>query len=133
MKPITVAVLTGSLVLGAARSRADTRAGILGGLDVANLHQTASSFLIFDYRSTTRLALGGVVDFGWGGRLGLRLEPMYVAKGSHYLDPGCPCLRPQGYVPLQNDLRLSYLEMPVLLLVSLGRGRLQPYLLAGKR
>jgi hypothetical protein len=37
-----------------------------------------------------------------------------------------------GYVPKQNELRLSYLELPVLVALSLGRGRVRPYVLAGE-
>lgn len=131
MKALTTAGLTLLVVLGAMRARAQTGAGLLGGMSVANLHQTSSSFLFYDYHSTTRLAGGALVELG-RGRWAVRFEPMYSAKGSRFLDPGCPCLRPVGYVPKQNDLRQSYLELPVLVTLSLGRGRLRPYVLAGQ-
>jgi hypothetical protein len=113
-------------------TRAETDAGILGGIGVANLHQTPSRFLLYDYHSTTRLAAGGLVELSGRGRWAVRLEPMYAGKGSRFLDPRCPCLRPVGYVPKQNDLRLSYLELPLLVAFSLGRGRARPYVLAGE-
>ena len=43
------------------------------------------------------------------------------------MDPACPCSRPVGYVPKDNDLRTHYLELPVLAAVSSGRAGLRPY------
>jgi hypothetical protein len=106
--------------------------GVLGGVNVATLQQTgARSFFQYDYNTTTRAAAGAMLEFRWGGRLALRLEPMYLGKGSSYLDPGCPCLRPVGYVPAHNDLRLSYLEMPVLLVVAFRSSAPGAYVVAG--
>jgi hypothetical protein len=140
VKLVWVAVLTGSLISGAGRAHAETRVGILVGVGITTLHQ--GEVLLtpgihcggHDYNPTTHFAAGGVVEFGWGGRLALRLEPMYGAKGSHFEDPVCVGPRPPGYVPpprKRNDLRLSYLELPVLLVVSTDGGRLRPYLLTG--
>jgi hypothetical protein len=43
------------------------------------------------------------------------------------MDPGCPCSRPVGYVPKDNDLKTHYLELPVLAAVSSDRLGLRPY------
>ena len=140
MKSIWVAVLGAFVILGAGRAAAETRAGLLGGVGITTLHQ--GQVLItpgihcegFDYKPATHLVAGGVVEFGWGGKLALRLEPTYATKGSNYQDPVCYYPPPLGYVPTpgkENDLRLSYLELPILLTASADRGRLRPYLLGG--
>src|SRR5260370_10587513 len=120
------------IVAGAVQALAETRIGILAGIDEATVHQTdPRAFLRFDWQSVSRFGVGAVVALDWGRRMALRLEPMYAARGSHYLDPSCPCLRLVGYVPQQDDRRLSCLELPALLTVSFGRGWARPYLVGG--
>jgi len=142
MKSVWVGVLAVSVIAGAAHARAETRVGILGGADMTTLHQgevlpTPGIHCDgFQYRRATQFAAGGVVELGWRGNLALRLEPMYAAKGSKYPDPVCYFPEPPGHVPTptptkENDLRLSYLELPVLLAVYAGRGRLGPYFVGG--
>jgi hypothetical protein len=142
MKSSWVCGLAASVIAGAALARAETRVGILGGADMTTLHQ--GDVLLtpgihcdgFHYRRATQLAAGGVVELAWKDKLALRLEPMYAAKGSKYPDPVCYFPEPPGHVPTptptkENDLRLSYLELPLLLAVYPGRGRLGPYFLGG--
>lgn len=110
---------------------AETRLGALGGVAITTLHQSGSEhFATFDDRLVTRAAVGGVIELRWG-QTSLRLEPLYAGKGSRYQDPACPCLRPPGYVPKDNDLNLSYLEMPIVAAIALGEGRWRPSLMAG--
>jgi hypothetical protein len=142
MKSMWVGVLAVSGIAGVAVARAETRVGILGGADMTTLHQgdvlpTPGIHCDgFHYRRATQFAAGGVVELGWKGKLALRLEPMYAAKGSKYLDPVCYFPEPPGHTSTpnpvkENDLRLSYLELPMLLAVYAGGGRLGPYVLGG--
>jgi hypothetical protein len=113
-------------------ARADTRLGVLGGVGFTTLHQSGSEhFATFDDRLVIRAAVGGVIEVRGAGRTSLRLEPLYAGKGSRYQDPDCPCLRPTGYVPKDNDLHLSYLEMPILAAVTYEDGRWHRFLTAG--
>jgi outer membrane protein with beta-barrel domain len=118
--------------LGPGAARAEVRLGALGGVGFTTLYQSGSeNFATYDDRFVTRPAVGGVIDVLWAGRTSLRLEPLYAVKGSRYQDPACPCLRPAGYVPKDNDLHLSYVEMPILAVHTFDGGRWHPYLTAG--
>lgn len=121
-----------ALLTGMGTARAETRVGVLAGFGLTRMEQTRSGlFYTFDDRFLPGVTAGAVVEWRGAARLGLRTEPLYSLKGSRYQDPACPCLRPVGYVPKDNDLRLSYLELPVLLTLSLGQGAWRPYVLAG--
>jgi hypothetical protein len=109
----------------AAPVTAETRIGIVGGVNFATLHETPAEEGLFSARSL--FEAGAVVDLGLGGRFSLRLEPMFLVKGSDvsFALSGPPPSTPNG------AFRLSYVELPVLLSVSLGSGSFRPYLLAG--
>ena len=115
---VSVAVLAAP-----AAARGETRAGVVAGANFARLFQTDDHpFEQAEYGWVARFAGGGLLEFRGRGRLALRLEPAYVGRGSEFPDPACPCSRPVGYVPGHNDLRLDYVDLPVLLLTSLGSG-----------
>jgi hypothetical protein len=117
---------------GAGPARAETRLGALGGIGFTTLHQSGSEhFGTFDDRLVMRAAVGGVIELRWAGRTSLRLEPLYAGRGSRYQDPECPCLRPPGYVPKDNDLHLAYLEMPILAAVTFADGPWHRFLTGG--
>ena len=131
-KPLTAVSLTVWAAFAPGAARAETRLGALGGIGFTTLHQSGSEhFATFDDRLVIRAAVGGVIELRWAGRTSLRLEPLYAGKGSRYQDPDCPCLRPTGYVPKDNDLHLSYLEMPILAAVTFEEGRWHRFLTAG--
>ena len=51
MKGLTIG-LTLLLAVGSVRARAETGAGILGGINIANLHQASSGFFFADYHGS---------------------------------------------------------------------------------
>ncbi len=72
-------------------------------------------------RARTTFAGGVFADFDLGANVALQPELLYVSKGARY-EVGQTAL----------DLRLSYLELPVLLRVSVPTGHVtSPYLLLG--
>jgi hypothetical protein len=109
----------------AAPVAAESRIGILGGVNFATLHEAPAEEGLFSTRSL--FEAGAVVDLGIGGRFSLRFEPMFLVKGSDvsFALSGPPPSAPNG------ALRLSYVELPVLLRVSFGTGSFRPYLLTG--
>jgi hypothetical protein len=110
VKAFPTAVMSSLVVGGAMRARAETDAGIPGGIDLANLHETAAR-VRYDYPSSTRLAAGARVELSRRGRWAVRLEPMYAASnGSRFLDLAAPASGPRA--TKQNDRRLSTLEPP---------------------
>ena len=104
---------------------AETRIGVLGGINLATLHETPAEEGLFSNR--TLFEAGAVADVGLGGSFSLRFEPAYLVKGS---DVTFALFGPQPSAP-NGGLRLSYVELPVLLRLSLGAGSVRPYLLAG--
>jgi hypothetical protein len=129
--PLPVAVLTIAAFSSTGTARADSALGLQGGVAAATFLQYGSdNFATYDSRLAPRLALGAVFEHGYG-RWRLRLEPVYSQKGARFMDPACPCQRPVGYVPMDNDLRTQYLELPVLAAVSSGRAGLRPYAVFG--
>jgi len=125
------AVLTAAACLSTATARADWALGLEGGVAAATFLQHGSGhFATYDSRLAPRFALGAVFEHGHG-RWRLRFEPLYSQKGARFMDPACPCLRPPGYVPKDNDLRTQYVELPVLAAVSSGRAGMRPYAVFG--
>lgn len=107
----------------AAPANAEARMGILGGASFSTF-QTSPQEEGLDFGTRTGLVAGAVVDVGLGRRLTLRLEPAYAQRGSELV------LLLFGEES-RGTLKLEYLELPVLLKVGLGSGRIQPYLIGG--
>ncbi len=107
----------------AAPANAETRVGIQAGASFSTF-QTSPQEEGVDFGTRTGLVAGTVVDLGLGRRLTLRLEPAYAQRGSELV------IRLFGEES-RGKLKLEYVELPVLLRVGLGGGRIQPYLIGG--
>lgn len=97
--------------------RAQQRIGIIGGLNLANVDGVDEDG---NLASTSRnmLGLGGVLELGLGKNIALRLEPMYIEKGTK--DEG------------ENvNWKAVYFEVPVFLKVAFEAPTARPYLMAG--
>ena len=105
---------------------ADTRIGLQGGVNVASLRLSPAESG-FSFSTLTRPAAGAVVDVGLSDRLSVYLAPMFLGKGSQFRIEADDFFFEDS---LTGQFRLSYLELPVLLRVS-GRGKVQPYVMAG--
>lgn len=115
-----------------AGAHADTHLGVFGGAGFTSLHQTNRTlFYSADYENAARAAAGLSAEIAVGSRFALRFEPSYAGRGAEFVDPACTCLRPVGYVPARNDLRLDYVDLPVLFVAPLGHGRRRPFVDAG--
>jgi hypothetical protein len=123
---VTLSLVAVPVLTLATAASAETRIGLLGGVNVAGLRLTpAESGLSFS--ALTRPTAGVVVDVSLNDRLSLLLEPMFLGKGSRFR------IEPDGFLfkeSVAGSYRLSYLELPVLFRVS-GRGKVQPYVTAG--
>lgn len=98
------------------------RVGLSGGLvfsdaDQSRLTNTRPS-------STTKYFWGGLLDCSVTPGLSIVFEPSYVEKGT-FVRP----IEVQGYVP-KVSFEQTYLELPVLLKYSFGRG-IRPYIIIG--
>jgi hypothetical protein len=105
---------------------AETRVGLQGGVNLASIRVTPAESG-FTFSTLTRPGVGGLVDVGLDDRLSVRLEPMFLGKGSRFrIEPDALF----GNQEVTGRFRLSYLELPVFLRLSAG-GRLHPYVMAG--
>ena len=101
-------------------------AGIVGGLNIANLdanRETDESN--DDLSNVNRPGFGAVVGLGLRETTFLHLEPMYLEKGAmlKYDDAQL------GQV--EADLKSRFIEVPVLLRQDLSAGATRPFLMAG--
>lgn len=89
--------------------------GFIGGINIANLEEEDS-----DFSSLTGFGFGGVLDFALGDKFSLCLQPMYLQKGAS---------EEEGEVTL--EIKMTYIEIPILFKFYLGSGDTKPYLMAG--
>jgi hypothetical protein len=99
----------------AAVSAQSNQIGFIAGVNIANLDEKDT-----DFKSLTGFSAGGVLDFALGGDFSLYLEPMYLQKGASEEDEG-----------VTLDIKLAYIEIPVLFKIQFGTGSTKPYLMAG--
>jgi hypothetical protein len=99
--------------------------GIFGGQNRATLDWGQPDSRDQELSTRTSAVFGGVLGFGLGGNLDLKLEPSYVRKGAdrefEALDLGL----------FKSSYDLSYVDLPVLVQFSFNKGGINPYLLAG--
>jgi len=100
------------------------RVGALAGANVATLDVNMEDPDV-TFRAKTFFAAGAVVEVGLSRHLSLQLEPMYLQKGGKIV------IRDFFGEDASASVRLSYVELPVLLKVSKPTGRVRPYLVVG--
>jgi opacity protein-like surface antigen len=104
---------------------AEVRVGVLGGANVAKLWSDQEDPEL-TLSSKTFPAGGIVVDVGFNDTLSLQLEPMYLQKGGN--------LEIRDFLfggDVAASIRMSYVELPVLLKLSKRTGTVRPYLILG--
>ncbi len=108
-----------------ASAGAQTKLGVIGGLNIANLSGEDVDGSKIDFSNRTGLGIGGVLDIGLSENVALRFEPMYLQKGAELKDTD-PDLGAATFT-----YKGSYLEVPLFLKIALGTSATRPYLLAG--
>lgn len=123
MRTIGLPLAALALVLVTVPAHAEVGVGILGGVNIATLESNDEEF--GDAMESKRFAVGGIVlDFPLSEAVSLRLEPMYMPKGT------TATLEVEGF-NFESTLRLPYVELPILLKVSRTTGAVRPYLVIG--
>jgi hypothetical protein len=104
------------LILSVSQAYADGAVGFFGGLNMGNL--SGDSLPNTSYKGRTGLVVGVMGEFRIAKDVMLGLHPMYVQKGS------TPTISPvtEDGDPIENDLRLDYLSVPVLAKIESGNG-----------
>ncbi|MEP7218678.1 MAG: porin family protein [Bacteroidota bacterium] len=114
MKRLSLLVLsTLALFAFQLHASAQQRLGIRAGINFANiaLEQSDQSPLASpDLRTTALpgLIIGGALEVGLGRHLALQVEPQYIQKGARIVTP-------VDSSEIVSTLRLSYIELPILL------------------
>ncbi len=111
-----IVLLSLFLTLSVSQAYADGAVGFFGGLNKGNL--SGDTLPNTSYKSRTGLVVGVMGEFRIAKDVMLGLHPMYVQKGS------TPTLEPitEDGDPIENDLSLDYLSLPVLVKIESGNG-----------
>ncbi len=119
MNMILVVLLAVITVLPAS---AQVNLGVLGGLNIANLKLDQGDMGGAEFASRTVFGFGGILDYGIGENIALRLEPMYLQKGAN--------IEWEGIVG-ECFIKLSYFEVPLMFKYSFSSDKINPYIMAG--
>jgi hypothetical protein len=106
MRSLAIVLLIAALAVPSAEAAAQLRIGARGGLNRADVE--AETGQRSDH-SKNGLLFAAYLEGGLTGRLGYQVGPQYSQKGirSVLVDPSIP-------EPLELELRVSYLELPIL-------------------
>jgi hypothetical protein len=104
------------LILSVSQVYADGAVGFFGGLNNGSLSGDTPPNT--SYKGRTGLAVGVMGEFRIAKDVMLGLHPMYVQKGS---TPTISSITEDGD-PIENDLRLDYISVPVLAKIESGNG-----------
>jgi outer membrane protein with beta-barrel domain len=117
---VTLVCLT--LISGSAAHAAETWFGPIAGLNIANMDIEGRSGL----NVRTTFAIGGAVDVGFGNRFGMRIEPMYVSKGTKANEYN-------AYWATVNQavIAVDYANLGLLARLNLSNAETRGYLLGG--
>jgi opacity protein-like surface antigen len=118
----TIGVFAAAVLLISHMSPAQIRVGLMGGLLVSGAEQ--DRFYNAKAASSTKYALGGMVEYAFTKNLSLLAEPTYVEKGT-----SAQPLSLEGMVATIH-FDLSYLELPLLIKYSAGHD-LRPHIVIG--
>ena len=97
-------------------STAQVNLGVIGGLNIAGVSENVEQWIPYN---KTYFGAGAVMDVMLHNHVSLVVEPMFIKKGGAVIDG-----------PTHYEFNRSYLELPVLLKVSMG-SRLRPYIIGG--
>ena len=97
---------------------AQVHLGVLGGTNLASLNVDPERGI--DLSNRIAFGFGAVLGFELNEYLALQLEPMYLQKGTDFVSDG-----------VDFNVKLVYLELPVMFKYSIGTNSSKPYLMAG--
>ena len=95
--------------------------GVLGGVNLANLSYDPEPEG-FDFPNRMGFRIGGVLDYNMNKSIAFHLEPMYLLKGGK--------AESDAY-DVKTEIKLAYLEVPVMLKYSFAANDIKPYIIAG--
>ena len=107
---------------------AQPRLGIIGGVNLSDLRQEGTNNSGVEYNLRTSFKAGLVAEMAIGNSgFAIQGEPLYVQKGAVVKTP---FFKSEIDVP-ETDLKMNYIELPILAKYSFDLGALRPYVVAG--
>lgn len=119
IKNITALLVVG-ILLSAAPVQAQIDVGVIGGVHLTSNRVDPDDF--FDVKSRPEFGFGGVIGIPLMDALSLKIEVLYLRKGSD--------IRVTGF---DEDVEVvaEYIEFPIMAKYSFDAGGIHPYLIAG--
>jgi len=106
---------------------AQVKLGVQGGINLAGVSMDPEQDG-FETGTLTRLMAGAIINYNFSPLLGIQAEPAYIQKGSSVDITG----RENGFdIKGEGNIRMDYIEIPVLLKLTFNTPQVQPFLLAG--
>ena len=103
--------------------------GLFGGVNLAKVDvDIKDGEQQIETNNKAGFALGGVVCLSLANNIALQIEPAYMQKGSKVI---VEWLENGSSFKMDQTFKTNYIDIPLLLKVSLGQGNTRPYLLAG--
>jgi len=106
---------------------AQHQVGIIGGLNFADLNIDPQGEGI-EIVTRTGFSLGCIVNINFSPLLGLQFEPSYIQKGAEarisFVEEGFS-------VKAEETFKAAYVDLPILLRITIQTDNVRPYLLAG--
>ncbi|MCB0551099.1 MAG: PorT family protein [Phaeodactylibacter sp.] len=107
---------------------AQPRLGVIGGVNLSDLRREGADNSGVEYNMRTSLKAGLIVEVAIGNSgFAIQGEPLYVQKGAVVKTP---FFKSEIDVP-ETDLKMNYIELPILAKYSFDLGALRPYVVAG--
>lgn len=119
---LTVAAVLAAAAVGPQPAAGQAAVGVKAGVNVAGLNGSEAA------ETVTGLAAGAYLGFGLGDRLALQVELGYGVRGGGDIGIGANALDDTA---TPSDLRLSYIEVPLLLRAGYPGERFLPSLFLG--
>jgi hypothetical protein len=124
-----------------------TKLGIRGGLNLANVSEDLGGTEYFDFEDTpfeitlsqsnrTTFNLGGFVEYWFSPMFALQINALYNQKGVEIIGNLNETIIEEGIeinvkVDVEETVKLTYLSFPLLAKVAFGESNFKPYLVAG--
>jgi len=127
MKSISLISLLIFISLSNQNAIAQHQVGIIGGLNFADLNIDPQGEGV-EIVTRTGFSLGCIIDINFSPLFGLQFEPSYMQKGAEakisYVEEGFR-------IKAEETFKAAYVDLPILLLITLQTDNVRPYLLAG--
>ena len=144
---INLVVVTICVIIVSALGVSQTKLGIRGGLNLANINEDFGGTDTFDFEGSTFLQtvtqsdrncfnLGGFIEYWFSPKFALQINALYNQKGFALEGDVSGTVIEQGNsieitIEIDETIKLSYLSFPVLAKAPFGDWDFKPYILAG--